>query len=82
VYQGRTWKCVQAHGAQSDWAPPRVPALWVKLPAGEQWEYPVEYALGAQVVFGGVRYRCRQAHTSQAGWTPAAVPALWERITN
>jgi hypothetical protein len=78
-HQGFTWRCVQQHRAQADWAPPLVPALWVKVPTGEQWDHPVPYAVGARVVFQGVGYRCRQAHTSQAGWTPPATPALWLR---
>jgi hypothetical protein len=79
VYQGTTWKCIQAHRSQSDWTPARTPALWVKVPTGSQWDSPVEYAVGAQVVYNGVTYTCLQAHISQAGWTPAAVPALWRR---
>jgi hypothetical protein len=79
VHKGATWKCIQAHRSQSDWTPSLTPALWVKIPAGNQWDHPVQYALGDEVLFDGVRYRCRQAHTSQAGWTPPATPALWVR---
>jgi chitodextrinase len=79
VYQGTTWKCIQAHRSQSDWTPPRTPALWVKVPTGNQWDYPVEYAVGSEVIYNGLTYRCLQAHISQAGWTPAATPALWRR---
>ena len=82
LYQGATWKCIQAHRSQSDWTPVRTPSLWVKVPTSDQWDYPVQYAVGTQVLFDGVGYRCRQAHTSQAAWTPAATPALWERRPN
>jgi hypothetical protein len=82
LHQGTTWKCIQAHRSQSDWAPPRTPALWVKVPSSNQWDFPVEYALGSHVVYNGRGYQCLQAHTSQAGWTPAATPPLWTRLSN
>jgi len=40
----------------------------------------VEYAVGAEVIYNGVRYRGLQAHVSLPGWTPPATPALWRRV--
>lgn len=63
-YGGAIYLCVQAHKAQSDWAPPVVPALWRRIrAAGEApdaipaWVQPLgahdAYALGARVVHNG-----------------------------
>jgi len=82
LYQGITWRTVQAHRSQSDWTPALTPALWVKVSTGDQWDQPVQYAVGARVSYAGVLYQCLQAHASQAGWTPPATPALWQRIVN
>jgi hypothetical protein len=77
THEGNTWKCLQAHRSQSDWAPPRVPALWVKVVSTSEWSHPVQYAVGTQVTYQGTTYTCTQAHTSQTGWTPSNTPALW-----
>lgn len=82
LYQGTTWRSIQAHRSQSDWTPPSTPALWVKVSTSAQWDQPVQYAVGARVSYAGLQYQCLQAHTSQAGWTPPATPALWRRILN
>lgn len=29
-YDGKLWRCVQAHTSQTGWEPPSVPALWVR----------------------------------------------------
>lgn len=57
----KLYKCVQAHTAQSDWTPDKVPALWTKIgdPTEEfpEWSQPVgahdAYAKGDKVSFGG-----------------------------
>lgn len=82
LYQGTTWRTLQAHRSQSDWAPASTPALWVKMSTSDQWDQPVQYSVGARVSYAGLQYQCLQAHTSQAGWTPPATPALWQRISN
>ncbi|KAH7303556.1 hypothetical protein B0I35DRAFT_364718 [Stachybotrys elegans] len=45
-----------------------------------EWQPQVSYAVGALVVFNGIRYVCIQAHTSLVGWEPPKVPALWVRV--
>lgn len=30
TYEGKLYRCVQAHTSQADWAPPVVPALWTE----------------------------------------------------
>jgi chitodextrinase len=82
LYQGTTWRSIQAHRSQSDWTPAGTPALWVKVSTSDQWDQPVQYVVGSRVSYAGVQYQCLQAHTSQAGWTPPATSALWRRISN
>jgi hypothetical protein len=48
--------------------------------AGGTWAPDVQYAVGAQVTYGGVGYRCRQAHRSLVTWEPPNTPALWQRL--
>lgn len=38
-YDGRLWKCVQAHTSQIGWEPDRTPALWTEV--AEPGEIPV-----------------------------------------
>ena len=35
-YEGKLYKCVQAHTTQADWQPDLAPALWVKVSL-EEW---------------------------------------------
>lgn len=45
AYDGKLYKCVQAHTSQSDWTPDKTPALWAVAgdPAEEwpEWSQPV-----------------------------------------
>jgi len=79
VYDGVTYRCLQAHVTQSDWAPPAVPALWaVYNPVTtDEWAPGVAYTIGDIVTYDGPEYECRQSHTSQVGWEPPNVLALW-----
>ena len=56
------------------------PASPTTAPAGGTWAPTVQYAVGAQVTYGGVQYRCRQAHRSLVTWEPPNTPALWQRL--
>lgn len=57
VYDGATYRCIQAHVTQSDWTPPSVPSLWavveVPVEGPQPWVQPQgahdAYAIGAQV---------------------------------
>jgi hypothetical protein len=80
TYDGKTYRCIQAHTTQVDWTPPAVPALWAEVvvtPPVGAWAVGVAYKIGDEVTYAGLRYRCRQAHTSIASWTPPAVLSLW-----
>lgn len=61
VYDGRLWKCIQAHRSQLDWTPDVAVSLWVKAgdPAEEwpEWSQPVgaadAYMAGDKVSHNG-----------------------------
>jgi chitodextrinase len=59
-YDGRLYRCVQAHTSQANWTPDKVPALWVRTSQeGEipDWVQPTgahdAYAKGDKVRHGG-----------------------------
>lgn len=80
-YGSVTYRCLQAHVTQQDWAPPATPSLWAVVVAEPEpiaeWAVGVAYKVGDVVTYQGSRYECRQAHTAQVGWQPPNVLALW-----
>ena len=51
--------------------------------AADEWAASVDYRLGDQVSWHGVRYTCRQAHTSLPTWEPSInTLALWLPLTD
>ena len=95
TYQGKTYRCIQAHTSQSGWSPDIVPALWQQVTTTTSttstsstttttintvnWAINVNYPIGKQVSYNTIDYVCRQAHKSQSDWTPDITPALWLR---
>ena len=71
-YNGKLYKCVQAHTTQADWQPAVTPALWVKVPLDEwpEWIQPTgahdAYAKGDKVT-----------HSSKK-WTSDVDANTWE----
>lgn len=73
-YEGKLYRCVQAHTSQTGWEPPNVPALWsiTSDPAEEwpAWSQPLgahdAYALGAKVSHNGKH------------WTSDVAANVWE----
>lgn len=81
-YEGKKFRCIQAHKSQADWLTPEVPALWqMQVPndATNTWQTGISYKSGSIVLYQGLKYKCLQSHTSIAGWEPPSVPALWEK---
>lgn len=79
TYNGKTYKCIQAHQTQESWNPElTVGVLWQKFEMSNDWSAGTSYAISQEVQYLGKIYICLQAHTSQIGWTPTAVPALWK----
>ena len=71
-YEGKLYKCVQAHTTQADWTPDVTPALWVKISLEEwpEWVQPAgahdAYAKGDKVT-----------HSSKK-WTSDVDANTWE----
>lgn len=61
-YDGKLYKCVQAHTAQADWTPDATPALWVAVSLDEypEWVQPTgahdAYNTGDKVSYNGKHY--------------------------
>ena len=64
VYDGKLYKCVQAHTSQVDWTPDATPALWaaVSVDAWPEWVQPTgahdAYNTGDKVSYNGKHYIC------------------------
>ena len=71
-YEGKLYKCIQAHTTQADWTPDVTPALWVKVSLDEwpEWIQPTgahdAYAKGDKVT-----------HSSKK-WTSDVDANTWE----
>lgn len=63
-YNGKLYKCVQAHTSQADWTPDAAPALWVavSVDAWPEWVQPTgahdAYNTGDKVSYNGKHYIC------------------------
>ena len=83
-HEGILYKVIQPHTTQADWAPPQVPALFVRFrePTGGvmEWVAGEEVAVGDRRTYQGTTYEALQAHTTQAGWEPDATPSLWVQV--
>ena len=61
-YNGKLYKCVQAHTTQADWTPDVTPALWVAVSLEEwpEWVQPTgahdAYAKGAKVTHNAKKW--------------------------
>ena len=61
-YEGKLYKCVQAHTTQTDWTPDVTPALWVVVSLDEwpEWVQPTgahdAYAKGDKVAHNGKKW--------------------------
>lgn len=61
-YNGKLYKCVQAHTTQEDWTPDKTPALWVEVSLEEwpEWKQPAgahdAYKKGDKVTHNGKKW--------------------------
>ena len=82
-YNGKLYKCVQAHTTQSDWQPDVTPALWVKVSLDEwpEWVQPTgshdAYAKGDKVTHNSKKWTSDvDANTWEPGvygWTEVII---------
>lgn len=79
TYNGKTYKCIQAHQSQENWNPEvTLGVLWSVIVTTAEWSAGVAYKVGDVVTYKGKTYKCLQAHTSISTWYPSVVPALWK----
>lgn len=79
TYNGKTYKCIQAHQSQENWNPEvTLGVLWSVVVTTAEWSAEVAYKVGDIVTYKGKTYKCLQAHTSISTWYPSVVPALWK----
>ena len=63
-YEGKLYKCVQAHTSQTDWTPDATQALWMVVSIEEfpEWVQPTgahdAYNTGDKVTYNGQHYVC------------------------
>lgn len=61
-YNGKLYRCVQAHTTQADWTPDKTPALWVEVSLEEwpEWKQPAgahdAYKKGDKVTHNGKKW--------------------------
>lgn len=80
TYNGKTYKCIQAHQSQDSWNPElTLGTLWSVVATTSEWAAGVAYKVNDIVTYQGSTYKCLQAHTSISTWYPSAVPALWQK---
>lgn len=84
----KVYSCVQGHTSQTNFAPDRVPALWIKSPTCgvAEWETQTGYNVGDVVTLNGKKYRSLAGYTpqtaSQVAWAPGTpgTETLWEAL--
>ncbi len=86
-YEGRLYKCLQAHTSQDNWTPDMSPSLWKNLSIDEngiqEWSQPISsadvYNTGDEVMYNGVHYR---SLIDNNVWSPTDYPQGWEVVTD
>ena len=67
-YDGKVYKCLQAHTSQADWEPPAVPALWVVVNVSSPGtiDDPIQASRGMEYEYGSITLTRRTAKTTSA----------------
>lgn len=85
-YDGKLYRCVQAHTSQSDWTPPVAASLWSGVTVDpttgyNEWKQPTgahdAYKKGDRVLFNGSVY---ESLIDGNAYSPTAYPAGWKLI--
>lgn len=86
-YEGKVYKCLQAHTAQAGWTAEDAPSLWAEVLAGQdgsaigKWTQPDStnpYMSGDKVTYNGKTY---ESAIDNNVWSPEAYPAGWREVT-
>lgn len=86
-YNGKLYRCVQAHTSQADWEPDRTPALWTEVAKPGEipvWKQPTEaqdaYMAGDKVWYPDKDTTVYVSTIDNNVWSPDAYPAGWEVV--
>ena len=86
-YDGRLWKCVQAHTSQIGWEPDKTPALWTEVAKPGEipvWKQPTGAqdadAKGDKVWYPAQDTTVYVSLIDNNVWSPDAYPAGWEVV--
>ena len=88
-YNGKLYKCLQAHTSQADWTPEAAPSLWAEILAGQEgtaigeWVQPestIPYNKGDKVTHNGKTW---ESLVDGNVWEPGAQgsESLWKDVT-
>ena len=82
AWDGTLVEVIQAHTAQADWTPDKVPALFRihRTPEMTEWQPGIAVKAGEKLTYKGATYEVVQSHRTQAGWEPDRVPSLWRKV--
>lgn len=84
-YDGKLYRCVQAHTSQEGWEPDKTPALWVRTSTDPvpDWVQPTgaqdAYGIGDKVRHSG---KVWESLVDANVWEPSdAVPTIWSEVS-
>ena len=87
-YDGKLYKCVQAHTSQADWEPDKTPALWTEVAKPGEipvWRQPTgaqdAYSKGDRVWFPEKDTKVYESLIDANVYSPEAYPAGWKEIS-
>ena len=85
-YDGKLYKCVQAHTSQADWTPDVTPALWTEVAQPGEipvWKQPTgaqdAYNTGDKVWYPEKNTEVYESLIDNNVWSPEAYPQGWQK---
>lgn len=86
-YNGKLYRCEQAHTSQSDWIPPDTPALWTEVAKPGEipvWRQPTgaqdAYQTGDKVHYPDADGAVYESLIDNNVWSPIGFPGGWKEI--
>ena len=86
-YDGKLYRCEQAHTSQEGWEPPNVPALWTEVAKPGEipvWKQPTgaqdAYMTGDKVHYPDADGPVYESTMDNNVWSPDAYPDAWKLV--
>ncbi len=87
-FEGKLYRCVQAHTSQEGWEPDKTPALWTEVAKPGEipvWRQPTgaqdAYNKGDKVWYPEKDTKIYESLIDGNVWSPEAYPAGWKEIS-